>query len=115
MQAFLSIANPYERHPEITPYLTHSVQSAARFFLGHLRRMTTYLSLPGDSPAASKALPAAKSAPKKLLRTCQREKSGAGKKEDAGGLTPTKDNDAAGRQIALYTPWVLSYNETAQL
>ena len=73
--------------------------------------MTTYLSLPGDSPAASKALPATKSAPEKLLR----EKSGAGKKEDAGGLTPTKDNDAAGRQIALYTPWVLSYNETAQL
>ena len=32
MQAFLSIANPYERHPGITPYLTHSVQSAARFF-----------------------------------------------------------------------------------
>ena len=68
--------------------------------------MTTYLSLPGDSPAASKALPAT---------TCQREKSGAGKKEDAGGLTPNKDDDAAGRQIALYTPWVLSYNETAQL
>ena len=77
--------------------------------------MTAYLSLPGDSPAASKALPATKSAPEKLLRTCQREKSGAGKKEDAGGLTPTKDNDAAGRQIALYTPWVLSYNETAPL
>ena len=57
--------------------------------------MTTYLSLPGDSPAASKALPATKSAPEKLLRTCQREKSGAGKKEDAGGLTPTKDDDAA--------------------
>jgi hypothetical protein len=51
--------------------------------------------LPGDSPAASKALPAAKSAPEKLLRTCRRDKSGAGKKEDAGGLTPTKDGDAA--------------------
>uniref|UniRef100_UPI003FF0E0D4 hypothetical protein n=2 Tax=Candidatus Fimivicinus sp. TaxID=3056640 RepID=UPI003FF0E0D4 len=114
MQAFLSIANPYERHPGITPYLTHSIK-VLHGFLGHLRRMTTYLSLPGDSPAASKALPATKSAPEKLLRTCQREKSGAGKKEDAGGLTPTKDNDAAGRQIALYTPWVLSYNETAQL
>ena len=67
--------------------------------------MTTYLSLPGDSPAASKALPATKSAPEKLLRTCQREKSGAGKKEDAGRADATKDNDAAGRQIALYTPW----------
>ena len=52
-------------------------------------------SLPGDSPAASKAMPATKSAPEKLRRTCQREKTGAGKEEDAGGLTPTKDDDAA--------------------
>jgi hypothetical protein len=51
--------------------------------------------LPGNSPAASKALPAAKSAPEKLLRTCRRDKSGTGKKEDANGLTPTKDDDAA--------------------
>ena len=57
-----------------------SVYKEQHGFLGHLRRLTTYLSLPGDSPAASKALPAAKSAPKKLLRTCQREKSGIGKK-----------------------------------
>lgn len=65
--------------------------------------MTTYLSLPGDSPAASKALPATKSAPEKLLRTCQREKSGAGKKEDAGGLTPNKDDDAAaGRLLFIH-------------
>ena len=52
-------------------------------------------SLPGASPAASSALPAAQSAPEKLRGTCQREKIGAGKKADAGGLTPAKDNDAA--------------------
>lgn len=51
-------------------------------------------SLPGVSPAASSALPDAKSAPKKLRRTFRREKIGAGKKGDAGGLTPTKDDDA---------------------
>ena len=64
-------------------------------FSGHLRRLTVLFSLPGDSPAASKALPATKSVPEKLRRTCQREKIGAGKEEDAGGLAPTKADDAA--------------------
>ena len=51
-------------------------------------------SLPGVSPAASSALPAAPYAPEKLRRTCRREKIGAGKARDAGGLTPTKERNA---------------------
>ena len=64
-------------------------------FSGTPSRLTVLFSLPGDSPAASKALPATKSVPEKLRRTCQREKIGAGKEEDAGGLAPTKADDAA--------------------
>ena len=64
-------------------------------FSRHLRRLTVLFSLPGDSPATSKALPATKSVPEKLRRTCQREKIGAGKEKDAGGLAPTKADDAA--------------------
>ncbi|WP_298030023.1 hypothetical protein [uncultured Dysosmobacter sp.] len=65
-----------------------SVNKGQRGFSGHLKRLAALSSLPGGSPAASSALPAAESAPEKLQRTCQREKIGAGKEEDDGGLTP---------------------------
>ena len=71
-----------------------SVDKGQHGFLGHLRHLAVLSSLPGVSPAASAALPDAKSASKKLRRTCQRKKIGAGKEEDEGGLTPTKDDDA---------------------
>ena len=80
-------------------------------FSGHLRRLPALFSLPGDSPAASKALPATKSAPEKLRRTCQREKTGAGKKEDAGGLTPTKDDDAASVDFSRWQACCPLYTE----
>ena len=71
-----------------------SVDKGQHGFLGHLRHLAVLSSLPGVSPAASAALPDAKSASKKLRGTCQRKKIGAGKEEDEGGLTPTKDDDA---------------------
>ena len=90
-----------------------SVNKEQHGFSGHLEHLAALSSLPGGSPAASSALPAAQSAPEKLRRTCQREKIRAGKEEDAGGLalyiptgspearflgprvTPAKDDDAA--------------------
>ena len=66
-------------------------------FSGHLGQLAALSSLPGDSPTASSALPATKSAPEKLLRTCRQDKTGAGKEEDEGGLAPTEDDDAASR------------------
>ena len=64
-------------------------------FSGHLGRLAALSSLSGPSPTALSALPATKSAPEKLRRTCQRDKTGAGKEEDEGGLAPTEDDDAA--------------------
>ena len=80
-------------------------------FSGPLRRLAALPSLPGVSPAASVALPATKSAPEKLRRTCQREKIGAGKKEDAGGLTPAKDDDAASVDFSRWQAYCSLYTE----
>ena len=88
-----------------------SVYKRQHGFSGHLGRLTVLFSLPGDSPAASKALPATKSAPEKLRRTCQREKTGAGKKEDAGGLTPAKDDDAASVDFCRWQAYCPLYTE----
>ena len=79
----------------LSPVLLPSIDKGKYGFSGLKQMLAALSSLPGDSPAASSALPAAQSAPEKLRGTCQREKIGAGKKADAGGLTPAKDNDAA--------------------
>jgi len=59
-----------------------SVDKGRHGFSGQIEHLAALSSLPGDSPAASSALPATQSAPEKLRRTCQREKTGAGKKEN---------------------------------
>ena len=66
---------------------------------------------PGDSPTASSALPATKSAPEKLLRTCRQDKTGAGKEEDEGGLAPTEDDDAASADFSRWQAYCLLYTE----
>ena len=88
-----------------------SVYKRQRGFSGHLRRLTVLFSLPGDSPAASKALPATKSVPEKFRRTCRREKTRTGKKEDAGGLAPTKDDDAASVDFCRWQAYCPLYTE----
>ena len=80
-------------------------------FSGHLGQLAALSSLPGDSPAASSALPATKSAPEKLLRTCRQDKTGAGKEEDEGGLAPTEDDDAASADFSRWQAYCLLYTE----
>ena len=80
-------------------------------FSGHLGQLAALSSLPGDSPTASSALPATKSAPEKLLRTCRQDKTGAGKEEDEGGLAPTEDDDAASADFSRWQAYCLLYTE----
>lgn len=51
--------------------------------------------MPPVSKAALAALSAAKSVPEKLRSTCQRDRIGAGTKDDESGLTPAEEDDTA--------------------
>ena len=75
----------------------HPLTRANAVFRGIFGSWLRDSSLLGVSPAASFALPAAKSAPGKLRRTFQRAKIAAGKEEEEGGLLPTDDDDAVQR------------------
>ena len=88
-----------------------SVYKRQHGFSGHLGQLAALSSLPGDSPTASSALPATKSAPEKLLRTCRQDKTGAGKEEDEGGLAPTEDDDAASADFSRWQAYCLLYTE----
>ena len=70
-----------------------SIGKGKHGFSGLKQQPASFSSLLGVSPAASSALLAAVSAPEKLQRTFQRAMTGAGEKEDDGGLAPTKDDD----------------------
>ena len=81
---------------------TISEQKTIRFFGAHLPAELRWPALPCASKAALAALSAAKSVPEKLRSTCQRDRIGAGTKDDESGLAPAEEDDTAS---ADYSRW----------
>ena len=79
-----------------TVFSLASVDKGRHGFAGQAPRLETSLSsLPYGSKASSSASPGISPAPAKLLRTRKGRKGYDGKAEDAGGLSPGKDENAA--------------------
>ena len=100
-----------QHHTVFMPHIIISEQKTIRFFGAYLPAELRQATLPCASKAALAALSAAKSVPEKLRSTCQRDRIGAGTKDDESGLAPAEEDDTASADYSRWQAYWLLFTD----